>query len=206
MVLDHGVKDHIVVADAAEAVTAEHNDVAVVQLVDACLGFCTFLHVTQTAGDNVRQRMVVHQLRIQLTLVNKFLDIGMVFRQLDEPLLLVEDVAPTVTTPADIRLVIENPSQDGSSTHTTGITVFLASVKNIQVGSLHYSLHKLLDGFVSSDSCLQLFRNEQLLDGLHGNGRSHLAGICSTHTVGNYQQYTILTKLSKFTGLGNHPV
>ena len=72
----------------------------------------------------------------------------MVFRQLDESLLLVEDVAPTVTTPTDIRLVIENPSQDGSSTHTAGTAVFLASVKNIQVGSLYNSLHKLLDGFV----------------------------------------------------------
>ena len=51
--LDHRVEDHVIVTDATETVTAEHDDVAVVQLIDACLGFCTAVNVAQTTGDDV---------------------------------------------------------------------------------------------------------------------------------------------------------
>ena len=80
MIFDHRVENHVVVADAAETVTAKHDDIAVVQLIDTCLWICTVFDVAQTAGDDIRQRMVVHQFRIQFSFVDKFLDVRVIFR------------------------------------------------------------------------------------------------------------------------------
>ena len=45
------------------------------QLVDTSLGVGTILYVAEASGDNIRQRVVVHELRTKLTFIYQFLDV-----------------------------------------------------------------------------------------------------------------------------------